>query len=137
MRLLDTNAPTELDYFWMALGALQTEAWLAGRQNEDIHMEVGANVVEELQKQGAGEAGKWRYCMGMSLGLEVALNGLGMKNKPDERAAVREALLGTIGAVQLIKVTVTQEKRSVEKTTVIEHDTDGRIRTFVKEQVQI
>jgi hypothetical protein len=132
MRIVDRNALTDLDYFWMNLGVLQGKAWMADR-HEDIEIVAGANVVEALQKQGSVEAGKGAYYYGIKLVMDDALNATGQQLDD----ALQFALMMKIGEVSLVKVNVSQEKRKVTKKAVTEHDSAGRILSWIEEEVEI
>jgi hypothetical protein len=133
MRIVDRNELTDLDWFWVTIGAIQAKSWLDGRQNEDIEIEVGANVVEALRQQGAAKAGKVAYYLGVKFAIGHALKVAG--KQVDE--AVKDALVLKASEFPLINVRVSQEKRTVTKKNVTGHDAEGRILSWIEEQVEI
>jgi hypothetical protein len=136
MRVIDKNGAdrlTDVQWFWITVGKLQAKAWLADREHEEIQMEVSADAIKELLKPSMLEDGKIAYLVGIKTAIDDTLNAASI-HFPEQG---RLALMYKAADVSLVTVNVSQEKRQVEKTTVVDHTEDGRIRTFIKEQIQI
>ena len=74
-----------------------------------------------------------RYYYGIKLVIDHTLSAAGKQVEE----ADRYWLMIKAGEVQLVKVTVSQEKRKVTKKAVTEHDSAGRILSWIEEEVEI
>jgi hypothetical protein len=144
MRVIDKNAPSDLDKFWIELGEMQVTAMVTGR-TEEVVIEERADIAEELKAPDAVEAGKAAYVRGIFRVLDrlIVEAGRALENKraPSSRnySFVKLALLRQVAATTPpLKFTVVpREARTVTRKTVESYDKDGRISSLIEEKVEV
>jgi hypothetical protein len=136
MRVVNKNAPTDVDKFWFTLGEMRVTDATKGQPTDEI-IEVDANVAKALNAPGAEEAGRPAFLRGFNKKLDeaIAADALAMKNKRDYVSWVKTILAAYIQAMPAGAVTVRPEKRKLKRKVVEEFDAEGRILSMLEEEV--
>ena len=150
MRIIDQNAPTDVERFWSALGEMRVASAIK-RRADDVVIEEKAAVIEELATPGAEEAGRAAFLRGVNRKMDeviaaapslvrAALDKIpaGKVLQPDEkRAWVKAVLAAYVESIPAGWVTVRQEKRTIKVKTVGEFDHEGRILSMFEEDIEV
>jgi hypothetical protein len=130
MRVIDKDAPTDLETFWFALGEMRVmAAAIKGQQSDEVVIEVDAGVAEALNAADAAEAGRAAFLRGVSRKLDEAIAA---------RAPwIKAALAAYVESVPAGAVTVRPEKRMLKRRTVEAFDADGRILSMLEEEIKV
>jgi hypothetical protein len=138
MRIIDKNAPSDVDKFWFALGQMRVMAAIKG-QSEDEVIEEKPSVVEALNVPGAAEAGRTAFLRGVDLKLEevIAADAWAVKNKRGHVSWVKTVLAAYVEAIPAGGVTVRPEKRTLKRKSVEQFDAEGRILSMLEEEIQV
>ena len=126
MRVIDKNAPSDVDKFWFALGELRVMAAIKG-QSDDVVIEEKASVVEALNAPGAAEAGQAAFLRGFNQKLDEVIAADARAVKNGQPSLLRAVLAAHVGSIPAVQFTVRQEKRTLKRKTVEAFDNEGRI----------
>ncbi len=144
MRVLDKNAPTDLDKlvdkFWFELGGICFTAWV-NRRSDEVVVEEMAKVVEALKAPGANEAGRAAYTRGIFQKLNefiAAADRLAKKKRmPSDISFIGRQLSRQMAATPLNITVVPRAAKTVTRKTVESYTKDGRIASMIEEQVEV
>ena len=140
MRVIDKNAPTDVDKFWFALGEMRVKAMVTGQTGE-IVVEEFARVAEALKDPvAAAKAGQKAFLSGVFRQLNALIIGEAeaLKTKRGHAGFVKTALMEKLNATPQCKITVVpREARMVTRKTVESYDENGRISSLIEERVEV
>jgi hypothetical protein len=134
MRIVDANAPTDIEQFWLNIGRAKALAVAAGRRDGVITVEESQEIVAALgDSPSFDEAAQKAFALGIGRGIDELLTRM----DASKRSMVRHMLLCHVAESSRLTFNVQGERRTVTRKTVESYDHMGRIRTMTEEQVKI
>src|SRR5437868_6779849 len=105
MRVVDKNAPSDVDKFWHTLGEMRVMSAIIG-QSDEVIIEEKKDVVESLQAADAAEAGRAAFLRGVDRKLDelIAADAWALKNKPGHKSWIKSLLTVYVNSIPAQKV---------------------------------
>jgi len=138
MKVIDKDAPSDIDKFWIAMGEMRVKAAIKGNSDEVIVEEKQA-VCDALQAPDATEAGRAAFQRGVDRSLDqlIAADAWAVKNEPGYVSFVKSVLGAYVASIPAGKCTVRPERRTLKRKTVESFDAEGRILAMIEEDVEV
>src|SRR6478736_4012464 len=106
MKVIDKDAPSDIEKFYFALGEMRVLAGIKGSSDE-IVIEERQAVVDALNVPGAEEAGRAAFLRGVNQKLDevIAADAWALKNKRERVSWVKTVLAAHVDSIPAGKVT--------------------------------
>ena len=139
MKVIDKDAPSDIEKFYFALGEMRVLAAMKKGASDEIVIEEKPAVIDALNAPGAEEAGRAAFLRGVNQKLDevIAVDAWALKNKRERVSWVKTVLAAHVDSIPAGKVTVRPEKRTLKRKTVESFDDDGRILAMLEEEIQV